>query len=943
MSSTTLPTDWGLLRLPSLYRLRFVLELTSAVRLPALQAPLAYALLARALHAGGYPQEEVPSGCQVEAPERGRVEIRVGEPVAFGVTLLERNDALQLAACLVRGLTEVGRLRRRIHEVLGGNFRLVEATDLVSGADLLINKQPRPLPQEVLIAEANQAAPQRSLTLRFQGPLLARRRSKDAQREHGSTFLDQRGFEAGTLLEKLQDRFQSLGLIAGAQEDLTRHARIESLDLHWIEERRYGPAEGRKNRGGVLGTVELTELRPAAARLLAIGQRLGLGQGLAWGGGRYRLEELGPDPFACHPAMDLLEHLTVGGAADSHARDLAIEEDLDPLELDAWRQHLAQGRHEIRPPRRILMQQPNKRPRLLALPSQPDRLLQRLIHRGLAPAMDGLLEAASHAYRRGKGIKSAADELLDARRAGFAWQLKADFVRFFDSIDHRALRSRLEALLGPGRLVELLMAWVASGAPQRGLGLSTGAPLSPLLSNLFLDSFDEEIERRGWRLVRYADDFLVLFKSEADAQAVWQQVVEQAAELSQRIHESKSQLIGPEESFDFLGMRFSPRDPGPLHEGPQPLGRLGWRSLTSTERSGGPRPLLLPGESDEVLAGAGAAVLVGPDAIRLRLSQGALRVEMATGQSIDLPGETASIELLGSPNLTLAALEHAGERNIDLAIVDPQGYQTRLSSHPDRPLDADLVVAQVQAAADPEARLALAKQWIQAKLANHCALLRAVDQHGWHHKAEALLDTTSRRAAEARTVAELLGLEGHGARTWYRSLRRLLPREWAFQKRVAPGATDPINALMNLGHAVIHRRLRTTLQSAGLCDSIGLLHEPRSGHASLASDLQEPFRHLVDRWILSCIHLLAHEDFNRIPDGRLFLTGSARLRLLAELQRQWHRSLRLSPDSEPTSYQRLAERQVRELTAWLRDHRRLPSAIQYQMPRSSLPPRPLRR
>jgi CRISPR/Cas system-associated endonuclease Cas1 len=122
---------------------------------------------------------------------------------------------------------------------------------------------------------------------------------------------------------------------------------------------------------------------------------------------------------------------------------------------------------------------------------------------------------------------------------------------------------------------------------------------------------------------------------------------------------------------------------------------------------------------------------------------------------------------------------------------------------------------------------------------------------------------------------------------------------------------------MNLGHTVIHRRARIALEAAGLCDAIGLVHEPRPGHPALGSDLQEPFRHLVDRWILSVIHLVEDSDFSRREDGTVVLDASARLRLLAELHRQWHRAMRLSIAQDPVSYQILLERQARALATWL--------------------------
>src|SRR5262249_59106429 len=120
---------------------------------------------------------------------------------------------------------------------------------------------------------------------------------------------------------------------------------------------------------------------------------------------------------------------------------------------------------------------------------------------------------------------------------------RSDFHRFFDSIDHGLLRQRLDAYLADDRLVELIMLWVTSGAIQPGRGLPTGSVLSPLLANLFLDQFDEHVVGEGARLVRYADDFLLLFRDETQAKAVYEDAYREAEQLRLTLNEEKTHLL----------------------------------------------------------------------------------------------------------------------------------------------------------------------------------------------------------------------------------------------------------------------------------------------------------------------------------------------------------------------------------------------------------------
>jgi CRISPR-associated protein Cas1 len=143
--------------------------------------------------------------------------------------------------------------------------------------------------------------------------------------------------------------------------------------------------------------------------------------------------------------------------------------------------------------------------------------------RRAAPAIDTLLEEASYAYRRGFSRQGAARAIERAYAEGYRYVLDADVRAFFDRVVWSILFAKLDALYPHEPLVELLRLWVTapvlfSGRRiDRDRGLPQGSPVSPLLANLYLDTFDEELLDQGFRLVRFADDFVVLAKDPSKA------------------------------------------------------------------------------------------------------------------------------------------------------------------------------------------------------------------------------------------------------------------------------------------------------------------------------------------------------------------------------------------------------------------------------------------
>lgn len=157
--------------------------------------------------------------------------------------------------------------------------------------------------------------------------------------------------------------------------------------------------------------------------------------------------------------------------------------------------------------------------RRLLIPSLADRVIHTALAQVLSPVLEPQFEEASYAYRPGRSVKQAVQAIERWRNAGFWHVIEADIVGFFDAIRHDLLLTKLDDALDglPGAveiadLIALLLEHQSLEAGIMGRGVAQGSPLSPLLANLYLDAVDEAMVGKGVRLVRFADDFVILCK-----------------------------------------------------------------------------------------------------------------------------------------------------------------------------------------------------------------------------------------------------------------------------------------------------------------------------------------------------------------------------------------------------------------------------------------------
>ncbi|HPB82535.1 MAG TPA: group II intron reverse transcriptase/maturase [Spirochaetota bacterium] len=255
----------------------------------------------------------------------------------------------------------------------------------------------------------------------------------------------------------------------------------------------------------------------------------------------------------------------------SHGVDGMTLDDLPVFLRENWttiKLKLLSGTYRPQPVRRVEIPKPDGGVRMLGIPTVMDRLIQQAIAQVLTPLFDADFSTSSYGFRSGRrawdAVKAAQVHICE----GYTWVVDIDLEKFFDRINHDKLMGRLSRKVTDGRLLRLVRRYLKSGVLINGIkvasdeGAPQGGPLSPLLANIMLDDLDNELERRGHRFCRYADDCNIYVKTQRAGNRVMASVGRFIRkELSLKVNEQKSAVDRPWKR-KFLGFSFYTRKGG---------------------------------------------------------------------------------------------------------------------------------------------------------------------------------------------------------------------------------------------------------------------------------------------------------------------------------------------------------------------------------------------
>lgn len=253
-----------------------------------------------------------------------------------------------------------------------------------------------------------------------------------------------------------------------------------------------------------------------------------------------------------------------GAAGVDHQSIEQFEEHLE-ANLEDLRERLKAGTYRPSSIRRVWIPKPGSREkRPLGIPTVRDRVAQGAVRHVLEPIFEKDFAEGSYGFRPKRGCKDALRKVDQLLKDGYTWVVDADLSKYFDSIPHERLMEMVRARVADGQVLTLIERYLkqttletaAEWTPEEGA--PQGAVLSPLLSNLYLNPLDHEMARRGYAMVRYADDFVICCRSQSQAQAALTAVQTWVEAAGLRLHPEKTRLVDASArgGFDFLGYHF---------------------------------------------------------------------------------------------------------------------------------------------------------------------------------------------------------------------------------------------------------------------------------------------------------------------------------------------------------------------------------------------------
>lgn len=810
-------------------------------------------------------------------------------PADMGVVKYQRLDRIELGVAVPP--REEDRLQRILenlgkqpglhgHFIPGNTIRLAESQCRVSG-----KLWPQHSATPLTLADLQTSVERLSECFQFQlvldSPLRLTRppRQKESQSRYcDEAFFRQNPNHCHHLLDQIM---KADGLVVPA--DAFDWVETESCHGLWLDVS-YAGKTG-KTIGGLVGILALKgKLEAPWLAALIWHQWLGIGKNRAFGLGQYWIPQIAD----VSPLIPLVKHthllkraMQVDVLTDCLQELAPANPGPDGLTIDELSkigrtgiQQLSKtvlaGTYEPGDVERFQLEKADGGQRSIVVWSLKDRWLQRAAAQQLSLVIDRWLSQSSFAYRAGLSRQHAQQSYKRAFRQGYRFGIKADIHAFFDSVDRERLHALCQGLFPQEPLIPLIFRWLEQGDPpsdstssERPQGLPQGSPLSPILSNLFLDQFDQELNQYDFKLIRFADDFMVMFKSEDNRKATLGLIERVLEQLGLRLEPHKTQHFQPEDTIEFLGYQLIQGEARTHKESKasdivevEPRQVRPWKSLFQPDWE------------------LGQVIYITSQMKKITSQGSCLVIENYQGEKQKIPWKKIrQIAVVGKQRMSGGVFYRCLQEEIPVTFQRLNGTSYGQLIPERSYYQKHIAPIQWQQFQAPEVCLAWAKSVVRAKIHNQGVVMKRQLS-----KLPEYTHKLMKQVEQCQSLETLRGVEGNAAKLYFRDFGKFV-KPFSFTGRTYHPPDGPVNAMLSFGYTLLYHRVNSALLRAGLDTRTGFLHQGRGRHAALASDMMEELRYIVDRVVLSMIHLkmIQEEHFTASEEGgpknRLFGEG----------------------------------------------------------------------
>ncbi|MCT8268013.1 CRISPR-associated endonuclease Cas1 [Afifella sp. JA880] len=631
-----------------------------------------------------------------------------------------------------------------------------------------------------------------------------------------------------------------------------------------------------------------------------------------------------------------------GAAGGDRVTIGAFERGLD-FRLKSLAHRLRTGAYEPGPVATVDIAKRSGGVRTLRIPCVADRVAQTAAHLVLQPLLEPEFEEHSYGYRPGRSVPQALEAVRAFHAAGFTHVVDADISAYFDNVPHVPLVSVLADYVPEPAFVSLVLKWLGLSA-EPGRGLPQGAPISPILANLYLDHVDEEVAKAGFRMVRYADDFVVLCRSRQRAEKALQFVARRLEELHLSLHPEKTRIRSLDEGYVFLGARLTgtglaaqvealadlpdePENDGSPASGalrgqlataparrvagrelkPRKVGSSRLPSPASSETvaedlavylAEGDEPAC-PGAAHEAADPSRYAPFVRP-AYLLQKGRELKPYDAGFGVydegdllAVIAPRTIDRIDVFPGAAIDSDAIRRAAELRICVFFVDGRGRVVS-SLADERPWRSRLHLAQARHAFDESLALDLARRYVAGRIFNARRLIQQLRQRLDEKERAERSDLERvigrldqhRRRAEAfpgyTNVDAVRGEEGAAARLYWPALSSLVKRGFG-EERFLRSRLPPetaFNTVLNFTAHLLRRDVETLIMRRGIHAGFGVLHRPDRARHGCVFDLMEEFRAPIAEAL--SVQLLSSGELGPKHFSEMMLDGKKAVHIVEE-------------------------------------------------------------